>query len=84
MEIISKKEYFLNPGELIISKEQVIIKTVLGSCVDVCIYNKKLKIVAMSHYLLPVCPDRSNASTKYGDISINLIIKKLKDNITAY
>ncbi|MFN3412236.1 MAG: chemotaxis protein CheD [Exilispira sp.] len=79
METINKKEYFLNPGELIISKEPVIIKTVLGSCVAVCIYCKKQKIGAICHYLLPVCPDIANPSTKYGDIAINLMIKKLKE-----
>ncbi|MEJ5272527.1 MAG: chemotaxis protein CheD [Spirochaetota bacterium] len=72
------EEYFINPGELIISKEPIIIRTVLGSCVSVCLYDSRKKIGSMCHYLLPVCPDKKMCSTKYGDIAIPLMIKKLQ------
>jgi len=45
-------EYFLNPGELIFSKKPVVVKTVLGSCVAVCIHDKNLNYGGICHYLL--------------------------------
>ncbi|NPV01399.1 MAG: chemotaxis protein CheD [Brevinematales bacterium] len=68
-------QYFLNPGELIFSKKPVLIKTVLGSCVAVTMYDKINKYGGMIHYLLP---DSSNSivSTKYGDVAIPTLINK--------
>jgi len=74
------KDYFLNPGELIFSKKPIVVKTVLGSCVAVCIHDKNLKFGGMCHYLLPVDPSTSNKSTKYGDVAIYTLINKFIQN----
>jgi chemotaxis protein CheD len=68
-------EYFINPGELIFSKTPVVIKTVLGSCVAVVIYDKVKKFGGLVHYLLPVSPDKT-VSTKYGDVGVPTLINK--------
>lgn len=68
-------EYFLNPGELIFTKKPVIIKTVLGSCVAVVIYDRVNRFGGMCHYLLPESTDQ-NRSTKYGDVAIPTLINK--------
>ncbi len=69
------KEYYLNPGELIFSKKPVIIKTVLGSCVAVCIYDKLNGYGGMCHFLLPESME-NGLTTKYGNIAIKLLINK--------
>ncbi len=69
------KGYFLNPGELIFSTKPIIIKTVLGSCVAVCLYDKEKKYGGMCHFLLPETQG-NNISTKYGDIAIQTLINK--------
>lgn len=71
-------EYFLNPGELIFSKEPIVIKTVLGSCVGVTLFDKVNRWGGMCHYLLPIAPPNIR-STKYGDIAIKFLIKKFLD-----
>lgn len=43
----------LMPGELYIAKQPTVIKTILGSCVSVILYNKHNKITAISHAQLP-------------------------------
>ncbi|MGA2142856.1 MAG: chemotaxis protein CheD, partial [Brevinematales bacterium] len=53
MEIMEIKEYFLKPGELLFSKVPAIVKTILGSCVSVCIFDNKQKFAGICHYLLP-------------------------------
>ncbi len=74
MEIFG--EYFLNPGELIFSKKPIVVKTVLGSCVAVTLYDKKNKWGGMCHYLLPVSPSDEHNSTKYGNVAIYTLLKK--------
>ena len=67
--------YFLNPGELIFSKKPVVIKTVLGSCVAVTMYDKINKYGGMIHFLLPDS-SKGMVSTKYGDVAIPTLINK--------
>ncbi len=43
----------LNPGELIVTEKPGIIRTVLGSCVAVTMYNRRRGIAAMCHAMLP-------------------------------
>ncbi|TCW61592.1 chemotaxis protein CheD [Treponema sp. J25] len=69
-------EYFLNPGELIFTKRPAILKTVLGSCVAVCLYDTVHRWGAMCHYLLPVAPSDMHRSTKYGDIAIKVLLNR--------
>ncbi|MGC8764815.1 MAG: chemotaxis protein CheD [Brevinematia bacterium] len=69
-------EYFLNPGELIFSKKPIVIKTVLGSCVAVTLYDKVNRWGGMCHYLLPVSPSDEHNSTKYGNVAIYTLINK--------
>ncbi len=74
------QEYFLNPGELIFSIKQIVVKTVLGSCVAVTLYDKKNKWGGMCHYLLPVSPSDEHNSTKYGNVAIYTLLHKFIKN----
>ncbi|ADN01097.1 chemotaxis protein CheD [Spirochaeta thermophila] len=69
-------EYFLHPGELIFSRRHMLVKTVLGSCVAVCLHDKVQRIGGMCHYLLPVAPTDEQRSTKYGDVAIRVLLSK--------
>jgi len=69
------QQYFLNPGELVFSKKEIIIKTVLGSCVAVVMHDLKNKTGGMCHYLLPEA-DNQAASTKFGNIAVQTLINK--------
>ena len=72
----SLHEQFLNPGELIISKKPMVIKTVLGSCVAVCVHDKVRQWGGMCHFLLPKAPSKEHNSTKYGDIAIYTLLHR--------
>jgi chemotaxis receptor (MCP) glutamine deamidase CheD len=43
----------LNIGDVVASREQAILGTILGSCVSVCLYDEESKIGGMNHFLLP-------------------------------
>ena len=70
------EEVFLNPGELVFSKKPVVLKTVLGSCVAVCLHDTEHHWGAMCHYLLPTAPSDLHRSTKYGDIAIKVLLHR--------
>lgn len=69
--------FFLYPSTLFASNKKVYIKTLLGSCVAVCLYNSKLKVGGMTHYMLPLWNGNGLATPKYGNYAIEQLIKKL-------
>lgn len=46
------KHISIHPGEYYASGENIIISTILGSCVSACIYDPIARIVGMNHFLL--------------------------------
>jgi chemotaxis protein CheD len=46
----------LQPGELYLARTPAILRTILGSCVSVTFWNKRLGAGALCHGVLPRCP----------------------------
>lgn len=55
----------------------VVISTVLGSCISVCLYDDVRGVGGMNHYLLVDGAGSGKADLKYGAHSIELLINKL-------
>ncbi|MDH5559499.1 MAG: chemotaxis protein CheD [Deltaproteobacteria bacterium] len=77
--LIKKKSYHLHPGEIFISKEDMVINTVLGSCVAVCLWDSKRQIGGMNHVMLPVNPDDQPISTRYGNVATYVLYDMLRE-----
>jgi chemotaxis protein CheD len=58
---------YLAPGEVYATAEPRTLKTVLGSCVAVCLYDPVLQIGGMNHFLLPGTGARGEPSSRYGE-----------------
>lgn len=43
----------LLPGKLLITEQAAIVSTILGSCVSLCLHNKKFRVAAICHGMLP-------------------------------
>jgi chemotaxis protein CheD len=80
MESDDKQVYdkkFLLPGQIIIAKKPVLITTVLGSCVAVCLWDEKLRYGGMNHFMIPSWTNEKKPSAKYGDFAINKLLNKM-------
>jgi chemotaxis protein CheD len=85
----------LYAGEYFVSTQDIILSTVLGSCVAVCVYDSVLGVGGMNHFMLPenVQLDENSRiytrDTKYGihamDMVINDALKKgaKRENLRA-
>lgn len=71
---------FIHVGQIHIDDKPISISTVLGSCVAVCLYDKKLCIGGMNHYLLPFWNGNGLQSLKFGNISIPKLIESLLES----
>lgn len=64
-------------GDLKIAQSPKVIKTSLGSCVGVVLYDSKQKVGGMLHLMLPNCNDRDGKPGKYADTGIPLLLDLL-------
>jgi chemotaxis protein CheD len=68
------------PGEFFVAAEDVVLSTVLGSCVAACIWDPRLKIGGMNHFLLPGeagGSDPMSDSGRYGVFAMEQLINEL-------
>lgn len=67
------------PGEYFVAAEDVVLSTVLGSCVSACIWDPTLKIGGMNHFLLPgeAGADPLSDSGRYGVFAMEQLINEL-------
>ncbi len=70
---------FIGIGEYEASKSPLIIHTILGSCVAVCLYDDINRIGGMNHILLPgkTKLHEYNSSTRYGINAMELLINSI-------
>ena len=69
----------IGPGEYYITQREMVIVTVLGSCVSACMRDPVAKVGGMNHFMLP---DRDtegplSASARYGAYAMEVLINQL-------
>ncbi len=65
-------------GGLRVSREPLVIDTVLGSCIAACLYDPVSGVGGMNHFMLPEGFDPDNpASTRYGVHAMELLITEI-------
>jgi chemotaxis protein CheD len=75
---------YIHPGEVCFSKRNVVISTLLGSCVAITMFSKKIKFSGISHCQLPKCNDADikcencGESFKYVNCTIVKMIEKFE------
>lgn len=64
----------LLPGKIIVATKPTLISTLLGSCVAVCLWDKRLHIGGMNHYLLPGTEHGDAGNADRGASSIRMLL----------
>ncbi len=64
------------PGEYFVSNEEIVIMTVLGSCIAACIWDGRARIGGMNHFMLPD-GDTGDGSGRYGSFAMELLINEM-------
>ena len=63
-------------ARLEVSSNPNVLRTILGSCVGICIYDRMKKIGGLAHILLPNCT-KDGVKEKYADSAIPMLIAQL-------
>jgi len=67
------------PGEYFVTSKDMLLVTVLGSCVSACIRDRETGIGGMNHFMLADCAEQSpySASARYGTYAMEILINHL-------
>ena len=69
-------------GDIKIGKDPATIRTNLGSCIGVCLYNAQAKSGGMLHCMFPTAADRRDKAdfraAKYADSGVQELVAELK------
>jgi chemotaxis protein CheD len=84
LQDIDIDKVYLKPGELYIGEQPTKVITVLGSCVSVTVFSRRLRIGAICHGAMPHCRKRRGChevceeAFKYVDCSLHYMLAKLR------
>ena len=64
------------PGEYFVAYENLVMMTVLGSCIAACLWDTRSRVGGMNHFMLPD-GDSSDTSGRYGSYAMELLINEM-------
>jgi chemotaxis protein CheD len=64
----------LHPGQIFTTTETVLVTTVLGSCVAVCLFDEVAGVGGMNHFLLPIDPTSDASDPRYGNTAMEDLV----------
>lgn len=76
------RKRFLRPGEHCVTREPMMLSTLLGSCVAVCLFDPVARVFGMNHFLLPVRnpaagpPTLDSNAGRYGLWAMEILINE--------
>jgi chemotaxis protein CheD len=73
----SIKRIYLYPGQIVTSGQPLMVSTILGSCVSICLWDPAAKVGGINHYLLPTNPLNGQSDLRYGNTAIERLIEAL-------
>lgn len=69
--------FFLHPGRVFTSVEPCTVRTILGSCVAVCMWDSALGVGGVNHFVLPYSVENGQSSSRFGNVAVRRLIKDL-------
>jgi chemotaxis protein CheD len=68
---------YVAPGQVVVTTEPLRLKTVLGSCVSVTLFDASARVGGLNHFLLPgTAPDES--PERYGQGALDALLGRLE------
>jgi chemotaxis protein CheD len=67
----------LLPGEYLASSSEMVIATVLGSCVAACLFDRGSGVFGMNHFMLPGGSGEASKSMRYGAYAMEVLINEM-------
>ena len=64
------------PGEYFVSSDEIVMMTVLGSCISACLWDTRARVGGMNHFMLPE-GGGDDGFGRYGSYAMELLINEM-------
>ena len=68
----------ISMGQLAVGQATGGLRTLLGSCIGLCLYDRKLKLGGLAHIVLPKGDPNPNLPGKFADSAVPLLLQRLQ------
>jgi chemotaxis protein CheD len=75
-EVMRVRRY-LQPGQLWVAEIPMVLTTILGSCVAVCLWDSRSRIGGMNHFMLPQLAGNTVRSPRFGNVAMQELLEKM-------
>ncbi len=88
-DVSRRTSYYLEPGYIFCATEPATVHAVLGACVAVCLWDKKLCFGGINHFLYPSTREQERATAKFGNVATLELLRLMeqagskRDNLLA-
>jgi chemotaxis protein CheD len=72
-------QFFLKPGYVMINKEPTLVRTVLGNCVAVTLYDRVRRFGGIHQFVFPTADTPENATPQYGNVGIPALLRLIDE-----
>lgn len=73
----SARTHYLLPGDVVVCTEPTVVSTVLGSCVSVCLFDRRLKTGGMNHFVLPRSGTDRTPSARFAPFAMQSLLDRM-------
>lgn len=73
------KPQSLPMGEIAVARANGLLRTLLGSCLGLALYDRRLKVAGLSHIVLPASLGRTETPGKFADTAVPAMIRRMQD-----
>lgn len=68
---------YIQPGQLVVSDAPMVVTTILGSCVAVCLWDFRARVGGMNHFMLPQFAGSGVKSARFGNVAMQELLEKM-------
>jgi len=77
-DLTRRTSYYLEPGYIFCATEPATVHAVLGACVAVCLWDKRLCFGGINHFLFPEIRERERATAKFGNAATLELVRLME------
>lgn len=73
------RPHSLPMGEIAVARTGGVLRTLLGSCLGLALYDRRLKVAGLGHIVLPASLGRTETPGKFADTAVPAMIRQMQE-----
>jgi chemotaxis protein CheD len=75
---VARSRHYVAPGHIFVSAAPAAVTTILGSCVAVCLWDPRMRVGGINHFMLPQYASADGASPRFGNVAMDQLFEQMR------